>query len=198
MLAGTGKTRSESAMTYSCHVPVTPIVTTRCPTVKPSVPLPSLSITPTDSIPGTVGNSGVNPYRPRMVCRSLASTGAAATRIRTWPGPGSGIGRDCSCRTSDGSPTVPATTDRIVVIFLALLQSDPDPTRFMCIAAPAFGGEDQIGMADYSVPALLPPMEPDSQWSNRNVEMRRKPDDACSLGGVSIRPEVIRTRGVDA
>ncbi len=82
MPAGTGKTRPASAMTYSCHVPVTPIVMTRCPTVRPSVPLPSSSITPTDSIPGTAGNSGVNPYLPRMVCRSLAWTGTAVTRIR--------------------------------------------------------------------------------------------------------------------
>ena len=124
MPAGTGKTRSASVTTYSCHVPLTPTVMTRCPTVRPSVPLPSSSITPTDSIPGTVGNSGVNPYLPRMVCRSLACTGTAATRIRIWPGPGSGIGRVCSCRTSDGSPSVSATTDRMILISLTLLRSD--------------------------------------------------------------------------
>jgi hypothetical protein len=66
MPAGTAKTRPASATTYSCHVPVTPIVMTRCPTVRPSAPLPSSSSTPTDSIPGTVGNSGVNSYLSRM------------------------------------------------------------------------------------------------------------------------------------
>src|SRR6185437_17121104 len=125
--AGTGNTCSASATTYSCHVPLTPTVMTRCPTVRPSMPLPSSSITPTDSIPGTVGNSGVNPYLPRMVCRSLAWTGTAATRIRTWPGPGSGIGQVCRCRTSDGSPTVSATTDRMALIVSTLLRPDPTP-----------------------------------------------------------------------
>ena len=132
MPAGTGKTRTPSATTYSCQVPLTPIVMTRCPTLRPSVPLPTSSITPTDSIPGTVGNSGVNPYLPRMVCRSLAWTGTAATRIRTWPGPGSGIGRVCRCRTSDGSPTVSATTHRIVLIVLTLLRSDSDLIAVRC------------------------------------------------------------------
>jgi hypothetical protein len=117
MPAGTGKTRPASATTYSCHVPLTLTVTTRCPTVRPSVPLSNSSITPTDSIPGTVGNSGVNPYLPRMVCRSLACTGTDATRMRTSPGPGSGIGRACRCRTSKGSPIVSARTDRMVRIF---------------------------------------------------------------------------------
>jgi hypothetical protein len=39
---------------------------------------------------------------------------------RCKPVPGSGIGRVCRCRTSDGSPNVSATTDRMVLIFLTL------------------------------------------------------------------------------
>lgn len=85
----------------------------------------------------------MNSYLPRMVCRSLASTGTAVTRIRTSPGPGCGIGRVCRCRTSDGSPIVSATTARMVVIFLTLLRSDPDLTWFRVHSV----GRDDVGNA---------------------------------------------------
>src|SRR5215472_5414434 len=69
---------------------------------------------------------GAIPYRPRMMCRSLGLIGAAWTRTRTRPGPAVGIGLVSSRRTSAGSPTVCATSARMVPIQLSeyLLEAD--------------------------------------------------------------------------
>jgi hypothetical protein len=84
-----GQTRPASATTYSCHVPVTPIVMTRCPTARLSVPLPSSSITPTDSIPD------LGELRRETVSAADSVHIAGMDRYRCHPDPdlaGAGIG----------------------------------------------------------------------------------------------------------
>src|SRR5690606_23719248 len=53
--------------------------------------------------------------RPPRACVSSGFSAAYATRIRAWPGPGSGIGRSTIRRVS-GSPAASASTARIVLL----------------------------------------------------------------------------------
>src|SRR4051794_7640203 len=74
--------------------------------------LPTASITPTTSCPGTRGK--VMPgQRPSLVKTSLWQTPQAWTLIRTDPGPGSGIGRSTSSR---GPPARETWATRIVAL----------------------------------------------------------------------------------
>src|SRR3954469_17694244 len=78
--------------------------------------LPTASITPTTSCPGTRGK--VMPgHWPSLVKTSLWQTPQAWTLIRTDPGPGSGIGRSTSSRGPPGRETWAA---RIVAIRMLL------------------------------------------------------------------------------
>src|SRR5262249_46528717 len=71
---------------------------------RPGTSLPTASITPTTSCPGTRGK--VMPgHWPSLVKTSLWQTPQAWTLIRTDPGPGSGIGRSTSSRGPPGRET---------------------------------------------------------------------------------------------
>ncbi len=70
---------------------------------------------PASSIPGTYGGSSTSggPCRPDRSTVSVGFTVAAATRIRTSPGPGSGTGFSTIWRTS-GPPNSVMPTARMV------------------------------------------------------------------------------------
>src|ERR1700674_2718265 len=77
--------------------------------MKPSTPPPSSRIVPATSYPTTQGGLGASGYRPIRAMTSAKFTPAAATSIRSCPGPSSGSGRSCTSSTP-GPPCLVMTT----------------------------------------------------------------------------------------
>ena len=88
---GIGTAFSALVITHSAMPPQPTIPSTRSPGLTLVTPSPTASISPATSPPGENGRSGRNWYLSSIISASGKFTPHAWTRIRTSPGPGSGV-----------------------------------------------------------------------------------------------------------
>ena len=99
-VTGAGMTCAARAIICSANPPASPpVASTRSPRVTESTPSPSSTTVPATSLPGTNGSGGLSWYSPWASRASTKLTPAAATSIRTAPGPHA-AGASCSSTVS--------------------------------------------------------------------------------------------------